>query len=286
MPNVSQMLKSLARGQGVGLEIVQKDYAISYLLAAIAQTTGLGEKIILKGGTALKKLYYPNYRFSEDLDYSTLELGVLPKGDEVIQAAVTRMAGLLQERGPFDLQAEPLILRLPHPGNQMAYMVRVRFPDQRQALCRLKVEITVDEPVLLKAQEHPILHSFGERFETSISGYALEEIAAEKLRALLQSQQKLANRGWGASRVCRDYYDLWYILGQEKLTGIPGLFVKKCEVRNVTFHSPDELVGSDLIETARREWNQQLSPFLSEALKADKVLSEVQVLIPAIFKAA
>jgi hypothetical protein len=43
MPNVSQMLKSLAKEQGVGLKIVQKDYAISYLLAVIAQTTGLGE---------------------------------------------------------------------------------------------------------------------------------------------------------------------------------------------------------------------------------------------------
>jgi hypothetical protein len=37
------MVKSLAKEQGVGLKIVQKDYAISYLLAVIAQTTGLGE---------------------------------------------------------------------------------------------------------------------------------------------------------------------------------------------------------------------------------------------------
>jgi len=51
MPNVSLMLKSMAREQGVGLEIMQKDYALSYLLAGMAQTPGLGEKIILKGGT-------------------------------------------------------------------------------------------------------------------------------------------------------------------------------------------------------------------------------------------
>ena len=283
MPNVSQMLKSLAREQGVDLGIIQKDYAISYLLASIAQTTGLGEKIVLKGGTALKKLYYPTYRFSEDLDYSTLKLGALPKKDELLQAAVTRMAGLLQERGPFDVQVEPLTLRLPHPGKQMAYTVRVRFPDQRQALCRLKVEITVDEPVLLKALERPILHGFGEKFETNIQGYAIEEIVAEKLRALLQSRQKLADRGWGASRVCRDYYDLWYILSREKLTGVPELFMKKCEVRNVTFHSPNEFISPDLIDTARREWNQQLTPFLTKAPRVEKVLTEVQSLIPAIF---
>ena len=36
----------------------------------------------------------------------------------------------------------------PDPGQQAAYLVRVRYPGQREALCRLKVEITVDEPIL------------------------------------------------------------------------------------------------------------------------------------------
>jgi hypothetical protein len=30
----------------------------------------------------------------------------------------------------------------PHPGGQAAYPVRVRFSDQRQSVCRSKVEIT------------------------------------------------------------------------------------------------------------------------------------------------
>ena len=283
MPNISQILKSLAREKGVGLEVVQKDYALSYLLAGIAQTPGLGERIVLKGGTALKKLYYPDYRFSEDLDFSTLELRVIPNRDELLQTAVNRMAGLLQERGPFDVQVEPLTLRLPHPGKQMAYTVRVRFPDQRQALCRLKVEITVDEPVLIQAKEHPVLHGFSEPFKTSVLGYALEEIVAEKLRALLQSREKLTSRGWGASRVCRDYYDLWWILRREKLTGVPALFARKCTVRRVAFKSPEEFTGPDLIETARREWDQQLSPFLTKAPAMEKVLVEVKMLILALF---
>ena len=137
----------------------------------------------------------------------------------------------------------------------------MRFPDQRQALCRLKVEITVDEPVLLRAGERSILHGFPEPFEASILGYALEEIVAEKLRALLQSREKLTKRGWGASRVCRDYYDLWYILKREKMTGIPDLVSRKCAVRGVSYQSPDEFVSPDLVETARREWDQQLRSF-------------------------
>jgi len=121
MANISLRLKSLAKEQGISLEIIQKDYALSYLLAGMALTPGLGEKIALKGGTALKKLYYPDYRFSEDLDFSTLEHGILPNGNELLQIAVNRTTNLLQERGLFDAQVEPFILRLPHPGQQMAY---------------------------------------------------------------------------------------------------------------------------------------------------------------------
>ena len=283
MPNISQEIRSIASKQGVSLEIVQKDYALSYLLASIARTPDLGDKIAVKGGTALKKLYYPKYRFSEDLDFSTLKLGVLSKGGELIRAAVHLMAGMLQEMGPFEAEVEPLTLRLPHPGKQMAYLVRVRFPDQRQALCRLKIEITVDEPIFLQVKERPILHEFAESFGTSIFGYILEEIVAEKLRALLQSRQKLTSRGWGASRVCRDYYDLWWILGREKFTGIPTLFGKKCAVRHIVFHSPEELISPDLIETAQHEWDQQLSPFLANATRKERIMDEVQTLILALF---
>jgi hypothetical protein len=282
--NTQQMLKAQAREGGVSLEIVQKDYALSYLLAGIAGISALREKIVLKGGTALKKIYYAKYRFSEDLDFSTLEPGIISNGDELLQAAVSYMTVLLQERGPFETQVEPLALRLPHPGGQIAYIVRVRFPDQRQALCRLKVEITVDEPVLLPAKEHLILHGFSEPFEASVLGYELEEIVAEKLRALLQSWEKLASRGWGASRVCRDYYDLWWILGREKLNDVPALFARKCALRQISYQSPEELIRPELIEIARCAWDQQLSPFLTAAPSKEKVLDEVQTLILALFQ--
>jgi len=42
MPDVSQMLRVFAKEHGVRLDIVEKDYALSYLLAAIAETPGLG----------------------------------------------------------------------------------------------------------------------------------------------------------------------------------------------------------------------------------------------------
>jgi len=53
--------------------VVEKDYALSYVLAGIASQPALADTLVFKGGTALKKLVFGDYRFSEDLDCSTLD---------------------------------------------------------------------------------------------------------------------------------------------------------------------------------------------------------------------
>jgi predicted nucleotidyltransferase component of viral defense system len=279
------MLQGLARAKSVRLEILEKDYALSYLLVALAETPGLGDQIGLKGGTALRKLYYPGYRFSEDLDYSTVHLGPLAEGAQTMGLAIQHMADLLLDNGPFAVQFEPLTLRLPHPGQQIAYLVRVQFPYHRQPLCRLKVEITTDEPILLPLEYRPVLHEFDEPLAAKVSVYDLKEIVAEKLRALLQAQEKLVERGWGASRVCRDYYDLWCVLQREgQMNGqIPDLLIQKCAIRHVEFETWEDFVSKDLLNVVHTEWQQQLLPFVPGAPQVEQVLADIQEMIPALW---
>ena len=85
MPNVPQLIRTVTRQKRVQQYIVEKDYALSYLLAAIVQTDGLGENLVLKGGTAIKKLYFADYRFSEDLDYSTRVMGPIEQIDQLME---------------------------------------------------------------------------------------------------------------------------------------------------------------------------------------------------------
>ena len=285
MRNIGQMLKDLVRQNHVLLEILEKDYALSYLILAIAKTPGLGNQIVLKGGTALRKVYLPDYRFSEDLDYSTIQLGPLADCEKTMEVASQQMMELLHQEGPFTVLLEPLILPRPHPGEQAAYWIRVQFPYHRQPLCRLKVEITIDEPILLPIMYKNILHAYDEQLAAQVGVYDLREIVVEKLRTLLQVKRKLSERGWGASRVCRDYYDLWSILKHENLMEgqIPELLVEKCKVRDVTFKSPSDFISSDLIDIARRQWRQLLLPFVPDAPHAEQVLSEVQPLIFALW---
>lgn len=286
MPDIRQVLRAYARKHGIRLDIVEKDYALSYLLDAIANTPDLGDKLALKGGTALKKLYFPDYRFSEDLDYSTIRLGPIKNATDKMRMVVDGMRASLFERGPFEVQYEPLVLKLPHPDDQLAYLVRVQFPSQRQSLCRLKVEITVDEPILLPVEQRTLIHNFDESIKVRICCYALAEIVAEKLRALLQSRARLSKRGWGASRVCRDYFDLWTVLqrGDYFDGNIPGLVKEKCKVRGVHFADPSEFLAPELLSVAQEEWLQQLSPFVPNAPPAEQILSRVQPLILALWE--
>lgn len=285
MPNVTKIIQSVTQSIKVEQYIVEKDYALSYLLAAIKATDGLGEELILKGGTALKKLYFADYRFSEDLDYSTRVMGPIKQIDGLMERAVHSMGEMLNERGPFQVLLEGLMLKQPHPGDQKAYLVRVQFPDHRQALCRLKVEITVDEPILTPVEIRPLLHGFAEDMDVRIPVYSLSEIIVEKLRALLQSKARLHDRGWGASRVCRDYYDLWNLLqvpGLKSSVLIP-LLTQKCVVRNVSFKSPNDFVSEDLMNVASTEWAQQLLPFVPNAPAAAELLNLVKSFIISIW---
>ena len=67
-------------------------------LAGISAVPELRETLVFKGGTALKKCYFGDYRFSEDLDFSGLE--DVPTGDDLAEAIVRacdEARGLLDE---------------------------------------------------------------------------------------------------------------------------------------------------------------------------------------------
>ena len=278
MNRIQTTLKQKATETNTALWIIEKDYALSYLLSAIFKAPLITDSLVLKGGTALKKAFFQDYRFSEDLDCSTRVEITAADIQDGIDTAVSIMEQDLQEREPFFIRSEPLILREPHPGKQIAYIVRVQFPYHREPMCRLKVEITVDEPILIPPETRPILHNYEETISTRIKTYHLAEIIVEKYRALLQSLDRLQKKGWGANRVCRDYYDLWSILKRVDLSNhnIPALLDKKSVVRGVKFESTDQFFDKALLEVANNEWEKLLIPFIPHHVSLETVHSELQ----------
>ncbi len=63
-------LQSLANREKVGLGILEKDYVLTQVLNNISQIDEMAGLFVFKGGTALRKTYFPDWRYSEDLDFT------------------------------------------------------------------------------------------------------------------------------------------------------------------------------------------------------------------------
>ena len=280
-----------ARGRlGIPWEVLERDYLLSWVLAGVGQTPTLRDKLVFKGGTALRKCYFGDYRFSEDLDFSALE-GV-PKGEEMermVREACETAIRLLEEYAPVEVSCERYTEREPHPGGQEAFAIRARFPWQSRLQTRVMIEVTMDERVLLPAERRQVIHDYGEPLNAEVKVYSLEEIVAEKLRALLQQADMLERRGWSRSRA-RDYYDLWRVFGAYKdrmdLAGFDSLLREKCVARSVSFAGPDDFFHAAMLAYVEETWEQWLGPLVPGLPSFDTVINElrpqVAVLIPTV----
>lgn len=276
---LEQLLKTTARRLAIPYETVLKDYAIGHLLSAIAGEPSVADSLVMKGGTALKKLYFGDYRFSEDLDFSA-ERG--PRGtalEGALRAVASRAQETLSGNGPFGVVVDRMIHREPHPHAQESFAFRVQYPWQRRPLCLVKLEVTVDEPILLPTPARPIIHGYGEELTGAVRAYSLEEIVAEKLRALLQNEARRGERGWVRPR-CRDLYDLWRILGDPPAAlddaAIRRILPAKCAVRDVRFGSAADFFPAALVETVSTGWDADLAPLVLGLPPANLVIEDLR----------
>lgn len=84
MISMSELRRVSAR-LGLGLAQAEHEYALLCALDGLAQTASLSETFCLKGGTALRQLYFPDWRHSVDLDFFVLPTfaeSSLPEGLE------------------------------------------------------------------------------------------------------------------------------------------------------------------------------------------------------------
>lgn len=72
--NLSLLSNRLARigGRRIPETVLERDYCLSWILIGLSHSP-LKDILIFKGGTCIKKCYIPDYRFSEDLDFTLAE---------------------------------------------------------------------------------------------------------------------------------------------------------------------------------------------------------------------
>ena len=204
--NIYLLSNRLARagGRRIPEAVLERDYCLAWFLVGLSRSP-LRNILAFKGGTALKRCYFGDYRFSEDLDFTLTEVASLEKilGElEKIYAEVRRVSGVTigysREDRKFHQNCHTLYL---------AYDGPLSCPAVRE----VKVDITIDERLVLPLQERPVLKGYEEYTDlpedATILVYSLEEILAEKVVAM-------ADR---ARNEPRDLYDVWYLTDRQNM---------------------------------------------------------------------
>jgi predicted nucleotidyltransferase component of viral defense system len=83
-------IEKIALQENVSRSKVDKDWVLGHFIDAIFSISLCRDSLVFKGGTCLKKCYIPDYRFSEDLDFTSvnpnfvLDQGLLQEITELI----------------------------------------------------------------------------------------------------------------------------------------------------------------------------------------------------------
>jgi uncharacterized protein len=219
--NISLLSNRLAAAGGLRIreDVLERDYCLAWFLTALCQSD-LKPVLAFKGGTALKRCHYPDYRFSEDLDFTLCE----PLPFEEIRARFAPIYAMVQEQSGIVFNFERQDHR-PHPNTYTFYL---RYSGPLPATNDVKVDITVKERLSYPLEDRRVLRGypeFADLLENSkILVYSLNEIAAEKTLALTDH----------ARNEPRDLYDLWYLTDNEAvhLDHIVPAICQKLEFRD------------------------------------------------------
>jgi len=178
-------LKRLAAREGVPQAIVEKDAALSVALKAIAGSE-LAKHVIFKGGTAIKKAYFKEARFSEDLDFTAVGLdrnGCLRLLRTVLEGKT--IEGIAFGKVEEEKTTAGLKASVKYVG-PLIYAQRIRF------------DFSFRENLAEKPGRRELIYSYG-LASSGLLVMSLEEIFAEKLHAL------------GSRSAPRDLYDVWFL---------------------------------------------------------------------------
>jgi hypothetical protein len=199
--NLSRLSNRLYKpgGRRIPESVLERDYCLTWFLIALSRTP-LRHRLAFKGGTALKLCYFGNYRFSEDLDFTLLKetpFETIRQELAPLFAEAQRAAGILLRFARED--------RHPHANSHTFYLGYEGPLPATAAGKEVKVDITIRERIVFPLVDRPVLRSYNEYADVpthaKVHVYSLEEIAAEKMVALMDR----------ARNEPRDLYDAWYL---------------------------------------------------------------------------
>lgn len=253
-------LARVAARHNLGLGRVEREYVILCVLDGLARAPVLSKHLVFKGGTALRQVYFADWRYSEDLDFSALP-GLR---SEHLPDAVADWFALVQQEWGIVMSVRRL-----HRANGAARL-RAQFVGPLAFPNLLLMDLTLDEPVILPPERRLVVGALFD-LRPVVQAYALEELIAEKLRSVLERGKS------------RDYYDVWRLLA-EKAAAFDHKLVRnvleaKCRHKNLTFSSADDFLTAGRLAEAQQYWKRDLQDQIADLIEFPAAIAALRELL-------
>lgn len=176
---------------------IERDYCLAWLLSALSKHEALATALAFKGGTALRRVHFGEYRFSEDLDFTLvteIPLEQIFSELDVLFDVLAEASGIRFSRKSGD--------PVRHARNDTFYL---EYQGPLPSKGSVKVDVTRGETLVFELERKPVLQTYPEFSDLPddrrILVYSFPEVAVEKTLAVTDN----------ARREPRDLYDLWYL---------------------------------------------------------------------------
>lgn len=279
-------IEILSAHRGVNKSTIDKDWVLGHFVDAIFSVSKCRKDLVFKGGTYLKKCRYPNYRFSEDLDFTSLNPEFIFDRkllNEIVKIVTNRTGIPLYIKEIKDLELNDVrtgfcatvkFWGADHAKNQLP-------PPPTRWTTSIKIEIILYEKVFFEIEYWRVIHDYSDSLSKeseSIPCYSISEVLAEKLRALIQ-------RSYTAPR---DVYDIWYLANNTEgldWTEIKEAFYYKMELKGLVFKGVDQMINPENDKRLKAAWQNSLAHQIKPQYFSDYELvrDELKELLTEIF---
>lgn len=254
--------------------IIEKDYHLGIALKIISENP-TAVSWIFRGGTALRKCYFPDYRFSEDLDFTLTDRAlknekeikkilekICEKANQIFGATL-EFFNITEEREEYEQEALKAILHF----------------QSIKGISKIKIDLSFADKIFIKPVEKNIYHPYSDNFafgKPKIKTVKLEEIIVDKLMAVSFIRTYPRNR---------DLFDIWHILKNKNLDLklIKEIFNKKCDYRKIDKQLIHQIDQKHLNQF-KKYWQAQLSALVGDLPEFEEVVKTVVVNIKNIFR--
>lgn len=257
-------INQIAKRQKVGDLSIEKDYVITWILWGVSQNSILYESLAFKGGTVLKKAYFKNYRFSEDLDFTILDENL--SNEQVLNEFQKVLDFIMDESAGINLQINHDKNKEHKPTGSLKFFIDFVAPmGGAMGNKNLKVDVTRGEVLEFDITGRSIFCEYRDIEDIFVvKCYTLGEVLIEKMTAVM------------GRTIPRDIYDLWYLFkyGGMDLADYNIEFESKARNKG---HDPDKFREKldNKVAVYKRDWQTSLGNQIKELPDFKDVIREL-----------